>query len=46
MLHTPPPGDPDAAFTRQMQTTQLAYVTSSRAAAASFAENYTGATLQ
>ncbi len=45
MLHTPPAADPDAGFLRQMQTTQLAYVTSSSAAAAGLAENYTGAVL-
>ncbi|MEJ3742685.1 4-hydroxybenzoate 3-monooxygenase [Actinomycetes bacterium KLBMP 9797] len=45
MLHTPPDADPDAAFLRQMQITQLAYVTSSRTAAAGLAENYTGAVL-
>jgi p-hydroxybenzoate 3-monooxygenase len=45
MLHAPPAADPDAGFLRQMQTTQLAYVTSSSAAAASLAENYTGAVL-
>jgi p-hydroxybenzoate 3-monooxygenase len=43
MLHTPPASDPDADFIRQMQLTQLRYVTSSRAAAAGLAENYTGA---
>jgi p-hydroxybenzoate 3-monooxygenase len=45
MLHTPPSTDPDAVFLRQMQITQLAYVTSSHAAAAGLAENYTGAVL-
>jgi len=45
MLHTPPSADPDAAFLRQMQITQLDYVTSSTAAAAGLAENYTGAVL-
>jgi p-hydroxybenzoate 3-monooxygenase len=45
MLHTPPADEPDAAFLRQMQTTQLAHVTSSRTAAAGLAENYTGAVL-
>ena len=34
--------DPDADFMRQMQLSQLRYVTSSRAAATSLAENYTG----
>jgi p-hydroxybenzoate 3-monooxygenase len=43
MLHTPPPSEPDADFLRQMQMTQLRYVTSSRVAAAGLAENYTGA---
>jgi p-hydroxybenzoate 3-monooxygenase len=43
MLHTPSPADPDAKFVRQMQLTQLRYVTSSRVAAAGLAENYTGA---
>jgi p-hydroxybenzoate 3-monooxygenase len=45
MLHTPPATDPDAGFLRQMQKTQLAYVTSSRAATIGLAENYTGAVL-
>jgi p-hydroxybenzoate 3-monooxygenase len=45
MLHTPPDADPDAAFLRQMQITQLAYVTSSHTAATGLAENYTGAVL-
>ena len=43
MLHTPPPEDPDADFLRQMQLTQLRYVTSSEAASTTLAENYTGA---
>jgi p-hydroxybenzoate 3-monooxygenase len=42
MLHVDQPTDPNAAFLRQMQMSQLQYVTSSRAAAASLAENYTG----
>lgn len=41
MLHTDH-GDPNSAFMHQMQMSQLRYVTSSRAAAASLAENYTG----
>lgn len=45
MLHTPPSDDPNAAFLLQMQYTQLGYVTSSAAAAAGLAENYTGAVL-
>jgi p-hydroxybenzoate 3-monooxygenase len=45
MLHTPGRSDPDAEFVRQMQMTQLAYVTSSQAAATGLAENYTGAVL-
>jgi p-hydroxybenzoate 3-monooxygenase len=45
MLHTPAPSDPDAAFLLQMQLTQLDHVTSSAAAAAALAENYTGAVL-
>jgi p-hydroxybenzoate 3-monooxygenase len=43
MLHPPALDTPDAAFTRQLQLTQLDYVTSSRAAATWVAENYTGA---
>jgi p-hydroxybenzoate 3-monooxygenase len=39
MLHTAPGADPIDA---QLQLAQLRYVTSSRAAAASLAENYTG----
>jgi len=39
MLHRPADGDP---FTHQLQRSQLRYVTSSRAAAASLAENYVG----
>ena len=42
MLHVDDPVDPDAAFHQQMQLAQLQYVTTSRAAAASLAENYTG----
>jgi len=42
MLHVEDPGDPDAAFLQQMQLAQLRYVTSSRAAGAGLAENYTG----
>lgn len=45
MLHPAAPTDPDAAFLRQMQLTQLEYVTSSRVAAGWIAENYTGAVL-
>jgi p-hydroxybenzoate 3-monooxygenase len=41
MLHVDPT-DPDADFMRQMQLSQLRYVTSSRAAATGLAENYTG----
>ena len=39
MLHRPTDGDP---FTGRLQLSQLAYVTSSRAAATSLAENYVG----
>lgn len=39
MLHRPPDLDP---FARQLQLAQLRYVTTSRAAATSFAENYVG----
>jgi p-hydroxybenzoate 3-monooxygenase len=39
MLHVDPDGD---AFTRRLQLSQLRYTTSSRAAATSLAENYTG----
>ncbi|HEY8471604.1 MAG TPA: 4-hydroxybenzoate 3-monooxygenase [Natronosporangium sp.] len=39
MLHRPPDGDP---FTIRLQRSQLRYVTSSTAAATSFAENYVG----
>jgi p-hydroxybenzoate 3-monooxygenase len=39
MLHRADDGDP---FTRQLQLSQLSYVTSSRAAATSLAENYVG----
>lgn len=39
MLHRPPDQDP---FDRQLQLSQLDYVTSSRAAATSLAENYVG----
>jgi p-hydroxybenzoate 3-monooxygenase len=39
MLHTAPNGD---AFDRQLQLSQLRYVTSSKAAATGLAENYTG----
>jgi p-hydroxybenzoate 3-monooxygenase len=42
MLHPEPAADPNAAFTQQLQLAQIRYVTSSRAAAASLAENYTG----
>jgi p-hydroxybenzoate 3-monooxygenase len=41
MLHVDH-ADPDADFMRQMQLSQLRYVTSSTAAATSLAENYTG----
>jgi p-hydroxybenzoate 3-monooxygenase len=41
MLHVPPRSDPDADFTAQLQLAQIHYVTSSRAAATSLAENYT-----
>ncbi len=39
MLHRAPDGDP---FTRRLQLSQLRYLTSSTAAATSFAENYVG----
>jgi p-hydroxybenzoate 3-monooxygenase len=39
MLHRPPAGD---RFDAKLQLSQLAYVTSSRAAATSLAENYVG----
>jgi p-hydroxybenzoate 3-monooxygenase len=39
MLHRFPDGD---TFTHKLQLAQLAYVTSSRAAATSLAENYVG----
>ena len=39
MLHLPPDADP---FTRQLQKSQLHYLTTSTAAATSFAENYVG----
>ena len=39
MLHRPPDGDP---FTTQLQLSQLRYLTTSTAAATSFAENYVG----
>ena len=39
MLHRPPGQDP---FESQLQHAQLEYVTSSRAAATTLAENYTG----
>jgi p-hydroxybenzoate 3-monooxygenase len=39
MLHRPPDGDP---FTHRMQLSQLRYLTESRAAATSLAENYVG----
>lgn len=39
MLHVPPDPDP---FTARLQLSQLRYLTSSTAAATSFAENYTG----
>jgi p-hydroxybenzoate 3-monooxygenase len=43
MLHAPALTDADAAFTRQLQLTQLRYVTSSTAGSTWVAENYTGA---
>lgn len=43
MLHAPAPEEPDSAFVRQLQLTQLRNVTSSRAGATWVAENYTGA---
>jgi len=43
MLHRVPDGDP---FTEQLQLSQLRYVTSSQAAATSFAENYVGLPLK
>ncbi len=45
MLHTPAPSDPDRDFLLQVQRTQLRHVTSSRSAAATLAENYTGSVL-
>ena len=42
MLHTGDPSDPDAEFMKQIQLAQLRYVATSRDAAASLAENYTG----
>jgi len=39
MLHRVPDADP---FTRQLQLSQLRYLTTSTAAATSFAENYVG----
>jgi p-hydroxybenzoate 3-monooxygenase len=39
MLHNAPDGDP---FTRRLQLSQLHYTVTSRAAATSLAENYTG----
>ncbi|HEY5135458.1 MAG TPA: 4-hydroxybenzoate 3-monooxygenase [Candidatus Nanopelagicales bacterium] len=45
MLHMPPAADPDRDFLVQMQLTQLTYVTTSKAAAAMLAENYTGSVL-
>jgi hypothetical protein len=45
MLHTPAPEDPDRDFLLQMQMTQLRHVTTSTAAAAGLAENYTGSVL-
>jgi len=46
MLHTPPADDPDRDFLLQMQMTQLRHVTSSVAASAALAENYTGSVLR
>jgi p-hydroxybenzoate 3-monooxygenase len=43
MLHRDPDGDP---FTERLQLSQLRYLTSSTAAAGSFAENYTGLPLE
>jgi p-hydroxybenzoate 3-monooxygenase len=43
MLHRPPDGDP---FTVALQLSQLRYLVSSTAAAASFAENYVGLPLE
>jgi p-hydroxybenzoate 3-monooxygenase len=45
MLHMPPVADPDRDFLLQMQLTQLKYVTTSKAAATTLAENYTGSVL-
>jgi p-hydroxybenzoate 3-monooxygenase len=45
MLHTPAPSDPDRDFLLQVQLTQLRHVTSSRSAATTLAENYTGSVL-
>lgn len=45
MLHPPARDEPDAEFLRQLQLTQLRYVTSSRAGATWVAENYTGAAM-
>jgi p-hydroxybenzoate 3-monooxygenase len=45
MLHTPAPDDPDRDFLLQMQLTQLRHVTTSAAASAGLAENYTGSVL-
>jgi len=45
MLHTDDPADPNAEFLRQIQIAQLRYVATSRAAATSLAENYTGYSL-
>ena len=45
MLHTDDPADPNAEFQRQIQIAQLRYVATSRAAATSLAENYTGMAL-
>jgi hypothetical protein len=45
MLHTPAPDDPDRDFLLQMQLTQLRQVTTSAAASAGLAENYTGSVL-
>lgn len=41
MLHVPPPG-PHAEFDRQLQLSQLRHLATSRSAATTLAENYTG----
>lgn len=42
MLHTPPTSDPDAAFIRQLQVTQLQDAAAGGALSVSLAEKYTG----